>query len=79
MQHGIHFDGMMNSKTDLLTYHKEVLEKISRADVPTFRKELRKAFKRLLPEERKALKAWFRSSCVCRVENAARSTSAHGA
>lgn len=57
----------MTSKTDLLTYHKEVLEKISRADVPTFRKELRKAFKRLVPEDRKALKAWFRSSCVCRV------------
>jgi len=66
----------MNSKTDLLTYHKEVLEKISRADVPTFRKELRKAFKRLVPEDRQALKEWFRSSCVCRVESAQQNTSA---
>jgi hypothetical protein len=66
----------MNSKTDLLTYHKEVLEKISRADVPTFRKELRKAFKRMLPDERKALKDWFRSSCVCRVAPDARATTA---
>lgn len=59
----------MNTKTDLLTYHKEVLEKISRADVRTFRKELRKAFKRLMPDERAALKEWYRSSCVCRVQH----------
>lgn len=69
----------MNSKTDLLTYHKEVLEKISRADVRTFRKELRKAFKRLVPEDREALKLWFRNSCVCRVETPQATTSAEGA
>ncbi len=68
----------MNSKTDLLTYHKDVLEKISRADVRTFRKELRKAFKRLLPKDREALKTWFRSTCVCRVEHLQRSTTAKG-
>lgn len=59
----------MTSKTDLLSYHKEILEKISRADVPTFRKELRKAFKRLVPADRQALKQWFRSSCLCRVDD----------
>lgn len=59
----------MNSKTDLLSYHKQILEKISRADVPTFRKELRKAFKRLLPADRQALKEWYRSTCVCRVDS----------
>jgi len=69
----------MNSKTDLLAYHKEVLEKISRADVRTFRKELRKAFKRLVPEDRDALKRWFRSSCVCRVDPVQPDTSAEGA
>lgn len=58
----------MTSNTDLLTYHKEVLEKISQADVRTFRKELRKAFKRLVPDDRQALKEWFRSNCVCRVQ-----------
>ena len=30
---------------------------------------MRKAFKRLLPEEREQLKVWFRSACVCRVEH----------
>jgi hypothetical protein len=55
-------------KTDMLSYYKEVLEKISKADAPTFRKELRKAFKRLVPAEREALKRWFRSTCVCRVQ-----------
>lgn len=60
----------MNSTTDLLSYHKQILEKISRADVPTFRKELRKAFKRLLPADRQALKEWYRSTCVCRVDSA---------
>lgn len=60
---------MMNSKTDLLSYHKEILEKISRADVPTFRKELRKAFRRLVPADRQALKEWYRSTCVCRVDS----------
>lgn len=54
-------------KTKMLAYYQEVLEKISNADAPTFRKELRKAFKRLLPEEREELKGWFRSTCVCRV------------
>lgn len=54
-------------KQDLLAYYQEVLEKISQADARTFRKELRKAFKRLVPEERQQLKAWFRNACVCRV------------
>lgn len=66
----------MNSKTDLLSYHKEILDKISRADVPTFRKELRKAFRRLVPEDRKALKEWYRNSCVCRVDTPSAETSA---
>lgn len=52
---------------DLLAYYQEVLEKISQADPRTFRKEMRKAFKRLLPEQRQQLKAWFRSACVCRL------------
>lgn len=55
---------------DLLAYYQEVLDKISQADARTFRKEMRKAFKRLLPEERQQLKAWFRSACVCRVAQA---------
>ncbi len=54
-------------KRDLLTYYQEVLDKISQADARTFRKEMRKAFKRLVPEEREQLKTWFRSACVCRV------------
>jgi hypothetical protein len=62
-------------KMDLLTYYQQVLDKISTADARVFRKELRKAFKRLLPEERAQLKNWYRSSCACRVDavrNAAR-------
>jgi hypothetical protein len=54
-----------------LTYYQEVLDKISHADRATFRKELRKAFKRLLPEEREELKRWFRSACLCRPKLAA--------
>jgi hypothetical protein len=50
-----------------LDYYREVLDKISFADRATFRKELRKAFRRLLPEERQELKRWFRTSCLCRV------------
>lgn len=53
-------------RTVPLTYYQEVLEKISHADKRTFRKELRKAFKRLLPAEREELKRWFRSACLCR-------------
>ena len=49
-----------------VSYYQEVLDKISHADHRTFRKELRKAFKRLLPEEREELKRWFRTACVCR-------------
>lgn len=49
-----------------VAYYQEVLEKISHADRPTFRKELRKAFKRLSAEEREELKRWFRTVCVCR-------------
>jgi len=54
---------------DLLAYYQEVLDKISQADARTFRKEMRKAFKRLVPEEREQLKRWFRSACVCRLEH----------
>lgn len=50
-----------------LEYSKEILEKISFADRTTFRKELRKAFRRLVPEERDELKRWFRSACLCRI------------
>lgn len=49
-----------------VSYYQEVLGKISHADRSTFRKELRKAFKRLLPEEREELKRWFRTTCLCR-------------
>jgi len=50
-----------------LQYYTEILEKISFADRSVFRKELRKAFRRLLPHEREELKQWFRSSCLCAV------------
>lgn len=55
-----------NMGSNLLDYHKQILEKISHADRAVFRKELRKAFKRLLPAERDELKRWFRETCVCR-------------
>lgn len=58
----------METRTDLLEYHKAILDKISHADVRTFRKELRKAFRRLEPREREVLKGWFRSACLCRVD-----------
>jgi hypothetical protein len=61
----------METRTDLLEYHKAILDKISHADVITFRKELRKAFRRLLPHEREVLKGWFRSACLCRVDQSA--------
>ena len=51
----------------LLNYYQDVLDKISKADAPTFRKEMRKAFKRLVPTEREAMKQWFRSACLCRI------------
>ena len=35
----------MKRNKDLLTYYREVLDKISTADARTFRKELRKAFR----------------------------------
>jgi hypothetical protein len=50
----------------LFEYYQDVLGRISFADRVTFRKELRKAFRRLLPEERDALKQWFRTACLCR-------------
>lgn len=50
----------------LIAYYQEVLDKISFADRATFRKELRKAFRKLLPDERLELKRWFRSACLCR-------------
>lgn len=60
-------DPIMASKTTL-DYYKELLEKISFADRTVFRKELRKAFRRLVPEERAELKRWFRTHCVCRLD-----------
>ncbi|MFT3885222.1 MAG: hypothetical protein QM724_07270 [Flavobacteriales bacterium] len=50
-----------------LEYYTELLGAISFADRTVFRKELRKAFRRLLPQEREELKRWFRQSCVCAV------------
>lgn len=50
----------------LTDYYQEILSKISYADRTVFRKELRKAFRKLLPEERQTLKNWFRSACVCK-------------
>ncbi|HRO99822.1 MAG TPA: hypothetical protein PLN54_10345 [Flavobacteriales bacterium] len=55
-------------KTNMLEYYQQVLDKISLADAQVFRKELRKAFKPLLPEQRAELKAWFRNTCVCKVQ-----------
>ena len=52
---------------NMLAYYQQVLEKISQADPRTFRKEMRKAFKRLSPDQREELKTWFRSACVCRL------------
>lgn len=49
-----------------LSYYQDVLDKISHADRAVFRKELRKAFRQLLPEQREELKRWFRSACLCR-------------
>jgi len=54
--------------TPLIDYYQEVLSKISYADRTVFRKELRKAFRQLLPEERTELKRWFRTQCVCRMD-----------
>lgn len=51
----------------LIDYYKEVLSKISFTDRAIFRKEMRKAFRRLVPEEREDLKQWYRSYCVCKV------------
>lgn len=50
----------------LIEYYQEILSKISYADQAVFRKELRKAFRRLVPDERETLKAWFRTACVCK-------------
>lgn len=55
-------------KIDLLTYYTSVLDKIDLVDRCIFRKELRKAFRNLLPEEREQLKQWFRTTCVCKVD-----------
>ncbi len=49
-----------------LSYYQDVLDRISHADRATFRKELRKAFRQLLPEQRDELKRWFRTACLCR-------------
>ncbi len=48
-------------------YYKEVLAKISFADRRVFMKELKKAYRKLDQEGRDELKRWFRSVCVCRV------------
>lgn len=50
-----------------LEYYTEILDKISFADRAVFRKELRKAFRKLLPQEREELKQWFRHRCLCAV------------
>lgn len=50
----------------LIEYYQEILSKISYADQAVFRKELRKAFRRLVPAERETLKEWFRTACVCK-------------
>lgn len=62
----------MNKSERLVAYYKEVLDKISFADRATFRKELRKAFRNLLPEDRAEIKEWYRNACVCRVAYPAR-------
>ena len=54
--------------SSLLEYYKTVLDKISFADRAVFRKEMRKAFRKLMPEERQELKRWFRSACLCKVQ-----------
>lgn len=56
----------MIDSTKALNYYKEILGRISFADRAVFRKELRKAFKRLVPEQREELKQWFRTNCLCR-------------
>lgn len=60
------FHYSLTMRTVPLAYYKEVLDKISHADRSTFRKELRKAFRQLLPEQREELKRWFRTACLCR-------------
>jgi hypothetical protein len=55
------------ARRSLIDYYKDILDRISFVDRPTFRKELRKAFKHLAVEDREELKRWFRSSCICRV------------
>jgi len=54
--------------TPLLEYYQDVLSKISHADRAVFRKELRKAFRKLEPADRNKLKEWFRASCICKVD-----------
>lgn len=57
----------MQSQRTLVDYYQELLDKISLADARVFRKELRKAFRRLVPDERNQLKQWFRAACVCKL------------
>ena len=57
---------IFHMRKDPYTYYQEVLDKISFADAAVFRKELRKAMRRLMPEEREQLRQWFRSHCVCK-------------
>ncbi|HQW86258.1 MAG TPA: hypothetical protein PLH93_03680 [Flavobacteriales bacterium] len=64
----------MRSQKTLLDYYQELLDKISLADARVFRKELRKAFRHLVPEEREQLKQWFRSACVCKLPQEERIT-----
>ena len=52
----------------LVEYYKQVLDRFSTVEPVLFRKELRKAFHRLDQDDRKALKDWFRSSCVCKLQ-----------
>ncbi len=55
----------------LADYYQELLQTLSHVDRRVFRKELRKAMRRIDPADREKLKAWFRSACLCRVDHAA--------
>lgn len=58
----------MSNRKPVAEYYQELLHTLSYVDKRIFLKELRKAFRRLLPEERAQLKEWFRTACVCRVD-----------
>lgn len=58
----------MSTRKPVAEYYQELLHTLSYVDKRIFLKELRKAFRRMMPEERAQLKGWFRSACVCRVD-----------